>query len=86
MPSTTIHFPDAVLADIDRAAREMGVSRNRYVIEACRAAIDRKNGTWPVGFFDAQLSEADAALLCEAAREMDNAIQANRRNRGVPAL
>jgi ABC-type branched-subunit amino acid transport system ATPase component len=37
--STTFHIPDTLLREIDRAARRMGLSRNRFVIQACGEAL-----------------------------------------------
>lgn len=86
MPSTTIHFPDQILTEIDRTADRQKISRNKFVIEACQAAVARDHGDWPEEFFNLHLSEEDEKLLREAVSEMDKAIYRNRRNRGTPAL
>jgi predicted transcriptional regulator len=86
MPSTTIHFPDEILRRLDEAAGEHGISRNRYVLEACKEALDREEGHWPEGFFDSELSDEDQSLLHEGAAEMEEAIYSYRRNRGAPLL
>ncbi len=86
MATTTIHIPDSLLADIDRVAGASGMSRNRFVTEACRDAVNRSGGDWPDGFFRRERSPGDRKLLAEAAREMEREIMAARRNRGVTAL
>ena len=45
MGTTTIHFPDDILSDLDRAAALHDVSRNKYVLNACRAALSREAGS-----------------------------------------
>jgi predicted transcriptional regulator len=86
MGTTTIHFPDDLLADLDRAAARHDVSRNRYVLNACQAALSREAGAWPEGFFDNHLSQADAEVLVEAAVELERDVYSRRRNRGAPVL
>jgi predicted transcriptional regulator len=86
MGSTTIHFPEEILSRIDQAAAERRISRNRYVLEACEAALASQAGVWPEGFFNSGLTEKDHVLLKEAAAEMEQVIYKNRRNRGAPLL
>jgi hypothetical protein len=86
MPTTTIHFPSEVLQRIDLVARRRGISRNKFVIQACEQAVAGDSGQWPESFFDLELSPDDQALLNEAAVEMDEAIQRSRANRGAPLL
>jgi len=86
MPSTTIHFPPDVLQRIDATAHRRGISRNRFVIQACEQAVAGDSGQWPDGFFEPGLSPDDQALLNEAAAEMDEAVRRNRANRGAPLL
>jgi predicted transcriptional regulator len=86
MPSTTIHFPDEILKEIDRNAKKNKISRNKYVIQACIAEISKAAGEWPEDFFSYTLDDADFHLLQTAVEEMTGAIYANRRNRGAPLL
>ena len=86
MPSTTIHFPPDVLAQIDQAAARRGTSRNRFVIAACQSLLESDAGVWPDGFFDSDLSEEDADILTDATREMEQAIATRRVNRGASLL
>lgn len=62
MPSSSVHFPDGLLDALDRLAEARGVSRNRLVIEACRALLDQQARHWPLGFFDPPSPE-DLAVL-----------------------
>jgi len=84
--TTTIHVPDDLLRAIDRASSSLGISRNRFVLQACREALEREAGDWPEGFFDAALEQADAQLLVEASLELDREVRSQRRNRGAVAL
>ena len=86
MPSTTVHFPDELLQDIDRTARRRNMSRNKFVIESCEAALAREAGEWPEGFFSPDLSREEEKMLREASREMETEIYERRTNRGAPAL
>jgi hypothetical protein len=84
--TTTFHLPDSLLADIDRAARRAGMSRNKFVVRACREALSRDAGEWPEGFFDSHLSQEERQLLAEATLEMEGVIAGARRNRGAVAI
>jgi predicted transcriptional regulator len=86
MASTTFHIPDTLLREIDRAAQRMGLSRNRFVIQACGEALARQAGEWPAGFFDAQEDEEELELLVEATRDLERDVFARRMNRGAVAL
>ncbi len=86
MPSTTIHFPDQILTEIDHAAKGHNISRNKFVIEACKAAVACEQGEWPEDYFNLHLAEEDEILLRETTSEMEISIFQNRRNRGASAL
>jgi uncharacterized protein (DUF1778 family) len=86
MGSTTFHIPDDFLQRIDYAARAKGVSRNRFVLQACTDALDRQAGTWPEEFFDLRFAPEDERLLREAAVEMEREVLSRRSNRGAAAL
>ncbi len=86
MPSTTIHFPPEILKNIDAVAGRRGISRNRFVIQACEQAVSQDAGEWPEGFFTVEPGTGDAALLEEAAEELEQAVLTNRSNRGAPLL
>jgi hypothetical protein len=86
MPSTTVHINDEVLASIDRVAGERGVSRNRFIVEACKMALQKLSTDWPEGFFESHYSKRDLGLLQEASLEMEESIRKLRRNRGSSDL
>ena len=75
LPSTTVHFPQDLLDHLDQIARRRGISRNRYVVESCRAATAQDDGEWPAGFFDLDPGDSVAELQ-EAVDEMEGAIRA----------
>jgi hypothetical protein len=75
-----------VLRRIDAVARRRGISRNRFVIQACEQAVAGDSGQWPEGFFEPKLSADDQALLNQASIELDQAISRNRTNRGAPLM
>ena len=49
--STTIHIPDRLLAQVDRRAQELGLSRNRLILRAIERLIEQEN-TWSTSFLD----------------------------------
>ena len=86
MPSTTVHFPPELLERIDAVAQRQGMSRNRFVMRACRDAIARDAGEWPEGFFRLDLDPAELAVLREAGTELEIGVLRARRSRGAPLL
>jgi hypothetical protein len=86
MPSTTVHFPPDTLKQIDAVARRRGVSRNRFVIEACDRAVAEDAGEWPRRFFEPGLTEEELRILREAGTELEQQVLSARRNRGAPLL
>lgn len=86
MGSTTIHFPERLLKEIDAAAKNHGMSRNKYVLRACEAELSKEEGTWAEDFFDSQLTREDLQILDEAVGEMEREIYSHRQNRGAPLL
>ena len=86
MASTTFHIPDELLKKIDRAAQSLGVSRNKFVLQACGDALAKQDGVWPQGFFDSLSGSEERSLLEEATRELEREVLARRMNRGAVAL
>jgi hypothetical protein len=64
----------------------MGVSRNRFVLQACGEALARQAGEWPEGFFVSLQSTEDQKILAQATRELEKDVLAHRMNRGMMAL
>jgi hypothetical protein len=84
--STSVHFPEALADELDRIARERGVSRNRLIVEACRRVV-RERDQWPPGYFSNEhLSAEDLALLERSARDFVDPIFSCRRSRAEPPL
>jgi hypothetical protein len=81
MPSTTVHIPDWLLSEIDQTVKEKGISRNRFIIQACEQALNNIAGQWPEGFFEPELNQEDLRLLREGVLEMEEAIISMRKNR-----
>lgn len=86
MASTSVHFPEALVEELDRIARERGMSRNRLIVEACRRVIGERD-VWPVGFFENEhLTPEDLRELEGRAAEFADDILAARRNLLSPPL
>jgi hypothetical protein len=86
MATTTIHVPDHLLGEIDRAAKSLEMSRNRFVLRACMDALKRHEGDWPEGFFSRPGDPENQRLLAEATMELEREVLSRRRNRGAVAL
>jgi metal-responsive CopG/Arc/MetJ family transcriptional regulator len=48
---TSVHIPREVLAAVDRRARSLRVSRNRFILDALRRELARET-EWSPGFFE----------------------------------
>ncbi|MEZ4268283.1 MAG: hypothetical protein R3F39_18115 [Myxococcota bacterium] len=82
MASTSIHFPRGLLARLDAVASERQTSRNKLVIDACLALLERERREWPDGFFgDSDLNSEDLAELRAVGSSFYDAIAASRRDR-----
>lgn len=86
MPSTTAHIPERLLSRIDQLVKEKGISRNRFIVQACEQALENSAGQWPEDFFESELKREDLKLLREAVFEMEEAIICMRKNRKDVAL
>ncbi len=81
MPSTTVHIPDKLLSKMDQTVKKKGISRNRFIVQACEQALDNDAGQWPEDFFEPVLSKEQLELLREGVAELEEAIMNMRRNR-----
>ena len=72
---TSVHIPKPLLDAVDRRARRLQVSRNRFVVRALEKEL-ASDGDWSPGFFDrlADVEPGDA----DAADEVFDAIRARR--------
>ena len=86
MPSTTVHIPEQLLSKIDQTVKEKGMSRNRFIVQACEQALIDDAGQWPEDFFQSKLSPRDLRLLREGTLEMEKAIISMRKSRRASDL
>jgi len=75
--STSVNLPRALVASLDRRARELKLSRNALIVRILEEGLSRSTD-WPPGFFE-QLARGTKESA--AADEMLQAIRANRRSR-----
>ncbi len=83
--STTVHLPPNLLASVDRRAGELGISRNRYIINALEQALDTETSWSPRFRNELAAARADGErrrVLEELARE----VAANRTRKPPPEL
>lgn len=73
---TSVHIPKALLAAADRKAKQLGISRNRLIIQALEHEIERG---WSSGFFETLRASDPAAS--EELRESMAVVTANRRSK-----
>ncbi len=84
MPNTSVHFPEPLLASLDRIAAERGISRNRVIVESCRRTAEER-AQWSPGFFsNGHLSAEDLAELQEGCEDLDRTLRAARWSRMDP--
>ena len=83
--STTIHLPAQLLAAVDRQARNLEMSRNRYIIRALEHALAFET-EWSAAFIE-ELAAARADVEGNRAlEELRAAIAASRTRKGPPAF
>jgi len=68
---TTLCIHDELLLKIDKAAEGKGICRNHSVIQACAIVPNSDAGTWPEGFFKAELNQNYARILKEGVCVME---------------
>lgn len=80
---TSIHIPEPLLAAVDEHARQLKMSRNRFIVRALEREVAGET-TWSPGFFErlADVAPGDAA----AVDEMEQAIRAARTGKPAPRL
>ena len=83
--STTIHLPAQLLAAVDRQARNLEMSRNRYIIRALERALATET-EWSAALVEelaAARADVDARRALE---ELRAAVAAGRTRKEPPAL
>jgi hypothetical protein len=79
---TTVHLPPSLLERIDARAKALGISRNRFILEALAEKV-RVPAQWPEDFVHA-LRRPVAKQVAAAADEMQRLIDSGRRSRTRP--
>jgi len=79
---TTIHVPTSLLEKIDARAKALGVSRNRFILQALADKVEVPL-EWPAEFVRAlkQPVRSDVAALAD---EIERTIERGRRSRKDP--
>ena len=80
---TSVHIPKSLLDKVDRRARRLRVSRNRFIVQTLERAIAQE-GQWSPEFL-AELHGVDA-LHAKAVDEMLENILAMRKSKAPPPL
>ena len=81
--ATSVHIPKPLLDAVDKRARLLKISRNRFIVRTLEREIDRQTA-WSPAFFEhlTPLDEADAA----AVGDMLDAIRSHRTRKRSPRL
>jgi hypothetical protein len=80
---TSVHIPKTLLHEVDRRARRLKMSRNRFIVKALEKELAQES-QWSPGFFD-KLAHADTDDAA-AVDDMLRTIQANRSSKGPVRL
>lgn len=75
--ATSVHIPKPLLAAVDRKARALKISRNRFIIQALEKEVDVRG--WSPGFFD-KLRTLDPGAA-EALKKSMSIVRKNRRSK-----
>jgi hypothetical protein len=80
---TSVHIPKDLLVAVDRRAKQLGMSRNRFIVRALERDIS-KDAEWSPGFFEkfSPLNREDATALDETFAF----VRANRKSKKPPTL
>ncbi|MFM8535858.1 MAG: YlcI/YnfO family protein [Acidimicrobiia bacterium] len=78
---TTVHIPEKLLTALDTRAKQLGISRNRLVVQAVEREL-RERDKWPPGFIE-RLRKVTPSQK-RAVDEMMTAIRNNRSSKGPP--
>ncbi|MYD86220.1 MAG: ribbon-helix-helix protein, CopG family [Acidobacteria bacterium] len=83
--STTVHLPADLLASVDREARALAMSRNRYIIRALEQALATETG-WSAEFVEELASARSDIEGGRALEELRASVAASRTRKGPPTL
>ena len=79
--ATSVHIPDNLLKEVDRRAKTLKMSRNRYIVEALRKVLADQT-SWSAPF----LEQLDRLAPVEGVDELLDGIKARRTRKGPPKL
>lgn len=82
---TTVHLPEDILRSVDRRARDLDMSRNRYIVRALERSL-ATDTEWGADFVEMLEAARADTRSHELVDEMLRAIVANRTRKGPPAL
>lgn len=83
--NTTIRLSDELLAAVDRRAKDLRLTRNRYIEQALERSL-RSDTTWSPAFVEELRAAGRDPELQRTLAEIRAAINANRTSKGRPAL
>lgn len=81
--SITIHLSGDLLAALDRRARDLRLTRNRYIVQALERSL-RDDAAWSPAFVEELRAAGRDPELQRILTEMRTAIKANRMSKGPP--
>lgn len=82
---TTIHLPPDLLEAVDHQAKDLGLSRNRYIVRALRRALEGEP-QWSPQFIRELETARSGEDGREALAEMRAVLAANRLRKAPPEL
>jgi hypothetical protein len=80
---TSVHIPKTLLAQVDKRARELRVSRNRLIVRALENEM-KAGSEWSAGFFEELAARGPRSA--GATEQMLRAIRARRTRKKPPSL
>lgn len=83
--STTIHLAAELLSAVDGRAKDLRITRNRYIVRALERAL-REDTQWSPALVDEVRALHQDAGHQRVLAEMRDAIRTNRTSKGPPAL
>lgn len=83
--STTVHLSGELLAAVDRRAKDLRLTRNRYIVKALERSL-RSDTEWSPVFVEELRAAGRDPELQRTLAEMRDAIRANRMSKGPPEL
>lgn len=83
--STTIHLSAELLTAVDQRAKDLKLTRNRYIVRALERSL-RDDTEWSPALVEELRAAGDDREGQEALAEMRRVIAANRTSKGPPAL